>query len=93
MLSSFNIQVILTDGDPYTLKNMKKNMELNNICIKQEDSIVLKGSNNKVSQFRFITQSIVCRWFLSYVIDSSTVELDGAPRAQYKINALLDLTW
>ncbi|XP_066362303.1 uncharacterized protein [Miscanthus floridulus] len=41
-------KVILTDGDPCTLRNMKENMELNNLCIEQEDSRVLKESNNKV---------------------------------------------
>jgi ribosomal protein L11 methylase PrmA len=43
-----NMQVILTDGDPCTLRNMKENMELNNLCIEQEDSRVLKESKNKV---------------------------------------------
>ncbi|CAD6272972.1 unnamed protein product [Miscanthus lutarioriparius] len=41
-------KVILTDGDPCTLRNMKENMELNNLCIEQEDSRVLKESKNKV---------------------------------------------
>ena len=44
-----NMQVILTDGDPCTLRNMKENMELNNLCIEQEDSRVLKESKNKVA--------------------------------------------
>lgn len=42
------MQVILTDGDTSTLNNMKENMELNNLCIEQEDSKVLKESKNKV---------------------------------------------
>ncbi|KAF8725836.1 hypothetical protein HU200_020397 [Digitaria exilis] len=41
-------KVILTDGDTSTLNNMKENMELNNLCIEQEDSKVLKESKNKV---------------------------------------------
>ncbi|CAL4910394.1 unnamed protein product [Urochloa decumbens] len=41
-------EVILTDGDTSTLANMKENMELNNLCIEQEDSEVLKESKNKV---------------------------------------------
>lgn len=41
-------KVILTDGDPCTLRNMKENMKLNNLCIEREDSRVLKESNNKV---------------------------------------------
>uniref|UniRef100_A0A804RGX9 S-adenosyl-L-methionine-dependent methyltransferase superfamily protein n=1 Tax=Zea mays TaxID=4577 RepID=A0A804RGX9_MAIZE len=41
-------KVILTDGDPCTLRNMKENMELNNLCIEQEDSRALKESKNKV---------------------------------------------
>ncbi|CAL4903006.1 unnamed protein product [Urochloa decumbens] len=41
-------KVILTDGDTSTLANMKENMELNNLCIEQEDSEVLKESKNKV---------------------------------------------
>jgi len=44
-----NVQVILTDGDTSTLTNMKENMELNNLCIEQENSEVLKESKNKVS--------------------------------------------
>jgi len=39
---------ILTDGDTSTLTNMKENMELNNLCIEQEDSDVLKECKNKV---------------------------------------------
>jgi len=42
-------KVILTDGDTSTLTNMKENMELNNLCIEQENSEVLKESKNKVS--------------------------------------------
>ncbi|PAN17221.1 hypothetical protein PAHAL_3G114500 [Panicum hallii] len=41
-------KVILTDGDTSTLTNMKENMELNNLCIEQEHSEVLKESKNKV---------------------------------------------
>ncbi|KAG2624539.1 hypothetical protein PVAP13_3KG141500 [Panicum virgatum] len=41
-------EVILTDGDTSTLTNMKENMELNNLCIEQEDSEVLKECKNKV---------------------------------------------
>ncbi|PUZ63978.1 hypothetical protein GQ55_3G108500 [Panicum hallii var. hallii] len=41
-------EVILTDGDTSTLTNMKENMELNNLCIEQEHSEVLKESKNKV---------------------------------------------
>ncbi|OEL31650.1 hypothetical protein BAE44_0007327 [Dichanthelium oligosanthes] len=41
-------KVILTDGDTSTLTNMKENMKLNNLCIEQEDSKVLKESKNKV---------------------------------------------
>ncbi|XP_062230721.1 uncharacterized protein LOC133928415 [Phragmites australis] len=41
-------KVILTDGDASTLTNMKANMELNNLCIEQEDSTILKESTNKV---------------------------------------------
>ncbi|KAL6864789.1 hypothetical protein ACP4OV_015940 [Aristida adscensionis] len=43
-------KVILTDGDASTLTNMKENMELNNICIEQEDSNnLLKEGTNKVA--------------------------------------------
>ncbi|CAN6326652.1 unnamed protein product [Urochloa humidicola] len=41
-------KVILTDGDTSALANMKENMELNNLCIEQEDSEVLKEGKNKV---------------------------------------------
>lgn len=41
-------KVILTDGDASTLTNMKANMEMNNLCIEQEDSQVVKESKNKV---------------------------------------------
>jgi len=45
---SVPLKVILTDGDTSTLTNMKENMELNNLCIEQEDSDVLKECKNKV---------------------------------------------
>jgi len=73
-----NMQVILTDGDTSTLTNMKENMELNNLCIEQEDSDVLKECKNKVSYFPCIIQSNVRRSFLSYIILRETVELDGS---------------
>ncbi|RLM97965.1 hypothetical protein C2845_PM06G07430 [Panicum miliaceum] len=41
-------KVILTDGDTSTLTNMKENMEMNSLCIEQEDSEMLKKSKNKV---------------------------------------------
>ncbi|KAL5202729.1 hypothetical protein ABZP36_013681 [Zizania latifolia] len=40
-------KVILTDGDASTLVNMKTNMKMNNLCVEQEDSRLLKENNNK----------------------------------------------
>jgi hypothetical protein len=60
-VNSYNMQVILTDGDASTLANMKENMELNNLYIKPEDSEELKESKNKVCYFACIIQSVVCR--------------------------------
>ncbi|KAF0927990.1 hypothetical protein E2562_037076 [Oryza meyeriana var. granulata] len=41
-------KVILTDGDASAIVNMKANMEMNNLCVKQEGSQLLKENKNKV---------------------------------------------
>ena len=40
------MQVILTDGDASTLRNMKANMKMNNLYI--QDSQLVLENNNKV---------------------------------------------
>jgi protein-lysine N-methyltransferase EEF2KMT len=42
------LQVILSDGDAFTLTNMKENMELNNLCVEEENSKGVEENKNTV---------------------------------------------
>jgi hypothetical protein len=49
------MQIILTDGDASTLRNMKANMEMNNLYI--EDSQLVIESKNKVCLIHYVNIS------------------------------------
>jgi hypothetical protein len=49
------MQIILTDGDASTLRNMKANMEMNNLYI--EDSQLVTESKNKVCLIHYVNIS------------------------------------